>query len=234
MKKMILLFAIFGVILSGYSQTVLLEDDEPDRVFDETQWGPNRQYFGYWFWAYGLPVPIGSDSYLKLGTSGKFNFGYAYKLKTFSFMDIGAELSYNNCFFSLDENTMQSFDTIREWDKIRSFQNGLEAQMFLRFYLNPKRGNYFGPYVDLGFWANYHMNSGWLKKYKDDDIKLHQREYANSDFIPLTYGPYFSFGRNQISAFAQYNLSAVLSEDAVLDPMPDFVIGFKLNLYSAN
>lgn len=233
MKKYIISLSVLLVSLGGFAQTVLIQEDEPQRVYEETNWGPNRQYFGYWFYDYGFAIPTETKYDIKIGSSAHWNMGYAYKVKTLSFMDIGLEGSYSNYFFELNDAVRESFDTTRNWDKIRTFQNGVQGQAFLRFYLSPKRGNYFGTYLDLGFYADYHWKSGWYKKLKDDDLKIKQRDYANSDFVPLSYGPSIAFGRNQISAFAQYNLNAVLDENVTMNPMPKLIFGVKLNMYQA-
>lgn len=234
MKKILVAFIISFLAIPTFAQTILLQDTEPDRVFKETNWGPNRQHFGYWFIDYGMAIPTESKSDIQVASSGQWNFGYAYKMKVFKLMDFGLEISYNNVFMNLNENTRESFDTTRNWDKIRSFQNGLQANAILRFYLNPKRGNYFGPYIDLGFFANYNWGSGWYKEYKDDDLSILQTEYKNGDFSQIAYGPSFSFGRNQLAAFAQYNMNSILDKDVNLNPMPKLIFGVKMNLYSQN
>ena len=233
MNRYIITISLILASVGSFAQTVLIEEDEPQRVYEETQWGPNRQYFGYWFYDYGFAIPTEVKYDIRIGTSGHWNMGYAYKFKTLNFMDIGLEASYSNYFFELDKNPRESFDTVKNWEKIRTFQNGIQAQAFLRFYFSPKRGDYFGTYLDLGFYADYHMSSGWYKKIKNDDLKIKQKEFENGDFIPLSYGPAIAFGRNQITAFAQYNLNSVLAEQVNLNPMPQLIFGIKLNMYQA-
>lgn len=235
MKKILFVLVIFTLSITAlFAQTVLLQEDNPDRVYNETKWGPNRSHFGYWFINYGVPIPTSTDNCVRIAASGNWNFGYAYKLKMMKMMDVGMELAYSNSFYSLDENTRNDFDTSMNWDNIRSYQNGLKANVFFRIYLNPRRGNYFGPYVDLGMFADYSLGSGWMKKLKNDDLKIERREFSSDDFQQFAYGPTFSFGRNQLAMFAQYNLNSILSDDCSLPEMPGLIFGFKINMYSAN
>ncbi len=224
---------MIGLILPVASQTVVIEDDNPGDVYEETAWGPNEQHFGYWFVSYGLPVPITTDNNLKTAISGHLNFGYAYKHKLLSFVDIGAELSYSNYFYALDEPSRDALAPNKDWDKIRSKQNGMKANIFFRFYMSPRRGNYLGTYLDLGFYADYHMSSGWMYKLKDDFIKEKVSLKQNEDFETLTYGPSLAFGRDQFNFFAQYNITSVLTSKSTFPEMPAFVCGLKINMYSA-
>jgi hypothetical protein len=234
MKKILFLLLAGLIISPAFSQAVLIEENEPDRVYNETKWGPNRQHFGYWYWNYGFAIPTETKYDVKIAASGQHTLGYAYKIKALKFMDVGLKLAYSNKFYNLNENTIELFDTTRNWDKIRTFQNGIQSEMFLRFYLKGKRGNYFGPHIDLGFYADYHLKSGWYKRYKDDDIAINQTEYRNGDFNQLSYGPTFAFGVNSISAFAQYNLNSVLTNDVNLNPMPSLIFGVNFNLFAVN
>ncbi len=234
MKQTLLILFIGLISATAFSQAVIIEENEPDRVYKETKWGPNRQHFGYWFWNYGFAIPTEAKYDIKIASSGQSNFGYAYKIKTLKFMDVGLKLSYSNKFLNLNDNTIELFDTTKNWDKIRTFQNGMQAEAFLRFYLQSRRGNYFGPYIDLGFYADYHLRSGWYKRYKDDNLSIKQKEYRNSDFNQLSYGPTFSFGMNYISAFAQYNLNSVLTDEPTLNPMPSLIFGVNFALFSVN
>ncbi|MFO7790386.1 MAG: hypothetical protein R6V32_07430 [Bacteroidales bacterium] len=232
--KRIIIFPLFLLsIIVASAQTVILSEDDPERVYEETDWGPNKQHFGYWFVNYGVPVPVTTDNNLKISSSGHCNVGYAYKIKMFSFMDIAAELSYSNYFYALDEDARDSIDSGRSWDKIRTKQNGLKAAMYFRFYFNPSRGNYFGTYIDVGVYGDYHMGSGWLYKFKEDGFKEEISYRRDADFETFTYGPAFAFGRDQFVAFAQYNLNSVLSGNKNFPEMPRCIFGLQMNLYSA-
>lgn len=231
MKKYIFSLAVLLISLNTFAQAVLIEETEPERVYQKTKWGINRQHFGYWFLDMGFFIPTQAKYDIAIGKSTQWDFGYAYKIKTLKFMDLGLEASLSNNYLHLNKTARASFDTTRNWKKIKAFQNGIRGNIFLRFYLSPKRGNFMGTYLDLGFFANYHTSSSWVKKFKDKSIKIKQREYAKSDFMPLSYGPSIAFGRNQLSAFARYNLNSVLDDKVNLNPMPQLVFGFKFNLY---
>ncbi len=232
--KYFLSFILTISLLSHLSaQTVVLEDDDPKKVYEETDWGPNQQHFGCWFVNYGLPVPVNTESSLKTASSGHWNFGYAYKMKIFAFMDIGGELSYSNYFYALDASSRETIAPNKDWDKIRSKQNGMKANLFFRFYMSPRRGNYLGTYLDLGFYTDYHMSSGWMYKLKDDFIKEKVSLKQNEDFETLIYGPSLAFGRDQFNFFAQYNVNSVLTSKSSFPEMPAFVCGLKINMYSA-
>ncbi|MEA3447085.1 MAG: hypothetical protein U9Q98_01360 [Bacteroidota bacterium] len=235
MKHIAFLFVWMLILISAASsQTVVISEENPDRVYEETDWGPNKQHFGYWFVNYGLPVPLMTDNHLKTLSSGHWNAGYAYKIRMFSFMDVAAELSYSNYFYALNKDARE--DVIwpgQNWDKIRTKQNGLKASLFFRLYMNPKRGNYFGTYVDLGGFVDYHLSSGWVYKYKDDDYKRMLRVRHDDDFETFNYGPTVALGRDQFSLFVQYNMKDVIAGRSSYPDMPHFIFGLKINMYSA-
>ncbi|MGC9332037.1 MAG: hypothetical protein ACP5DZ_09225 [Bacteroidales bacterium] len=235
MKHIAILFAWMLILISAASsQTVVISEDNPARVYEETDWGPNKQHFGYWFVNYGLPVPITTDNHLKTMSSGHWNAGYAYKILLFSFMDVAAELSYSNYFYALNKDARE--DVVwpgQIWDKIRTKQNGMKASMFFRLYMNPKRGNYFGTYVDFGGFIDYHLSSGWVYKYKDDDYKRMLRVRHDDDFETFNYGPTVAFGHDQLSLFVQYNMKDVIARSSRYPDMPHFIFGLKINMYSA-
>lgn len=235
MKRILFFSAWLLIVISGASaQTIVISEDNPDRVYEETDWGPNKQHFGYWFVNYGMPVPITTENHLKTMASGHWNAGYAYKIRMFSFMDIAAELSYSNYFYALNKDARENviWPGI-SWDKIRTKQNGLKASMFFRLYMNPKRGNYFGTYIDVGGFVDYHLSSGWVYKYKDDEVKRMERIRHDDDFETFSYGTVFAIGRDQFSLFVQYNLQDVITGTTRYPDMPHFIVGLKLNLYSA-
>ena len=62
---------------------------------------------------------------------------------------------------------------------------------------------------------DYNLGSGFKYKRKDDNIKERISTKQNGDFEQITYGPSFSFGRNQLSLFGQYNIATVFNEDFV-------------------
>ena len=232
MKKLFAIILILCFTITAFSQAVLLSKTDPSDTYKETKWGPNKRHFGHWFVNYGLPIPTSSENNsLHTFRSGTWNLGYAYKIKVLKFMDIGLDASYSNHFYTYYYNKYSDGKT----SKLRTYQNGIKGNMYLRFHLNAHRGNFFGWYVDLGFYADSHIQSGIKEKAKEPRQKKYKTKTRDDDrFTPLTYGPTFALGFNQYSIFAQYNLEEVLTNKEYINGsnMPQLIIGIKLNLYS--
>lgn len=237
MKKRILtgcLLLLFGITVFG--QAVVISKENTQQKYEETKWGPNRSAFGYWQFNYGLPIPVTVDNNLKIASSSQLNFGYTIQKKLLSFSDVLFNLSYHNLSYRYNDATVENLGTVMNWDKYFAFQNGIEGGLALRFHLSPRRGNFLGTFVDIGLNASYNISSGFLKKDKDkgEGIRTQVRDKENAAFEALSYGPGIVIGRNQIAAFAKYNISNVMSDNAdnAFPDLPHLVFGIQLNLFS--
>lgn len=232
MKKYLIIIAAILLTVSAQAQTEILSDNYPTYPYKTKTFGPNRKHCIYFFSNYGLNIPTQNNFDINVIRSGQLNLGYGYKRKFTSFADLALEVSYNNNFHHLNKESREKFDTITEWKTIRTFQNGIQGNAFLRIYLTKKRGNYIGTFVDLGFFTTYHIKSGYHKYLKNKDIMIKQREYPKEIFTELNYGPSVSIGRNYFSVFAQYNLNSIYTDKVEKNPIPQLVAGVKLSIYS--
>ncbi len=222
------------------AQTVLLHEKISDYDFDVPKRGPNFRHFTHLFVGLSFYVPLEDDNQIdcRYGASTSFTVGYRYKLKIANFFALGADFSYTNDIFSLQQNNNKSFPNseIHRSEKLRF--NSLGADAFMRFNIG-RRGNVIGRFLDLGVYYNWvflskhvfrdklSINVGDNKTSGKQKIVLSDLNYIR-DF---NYGLKARLGINRFVITANYRLDELLNEKCTPLFLPRLNIGLEIGLH---
>jgi len=232
MKKILSLLAILLFSLTGFSQTIIMQDSNPMAPYEVKTQGPNLKNYGQWFIGFGAVTPVGAASDNTIfGKSLLFDLGYRYRYRVSNFFNTGFDLSYY-----LQGNRLNKSGMLKVYDGLvhgreNIIQNEFRLSPFLRFNLTPKRGNFLGTYVDLGGYVAWNF----LPVFRAVDTRTSNNEMLKytRQFDPMQkryeYGLTGRIGRNKLIVFAHYRLSDLLKNSSLPD-LPRLAAGVQFGL----
>jgi len=215
MKRFTIILSLFIYGLTGFAQTIVMQNTNPMQPYQEKKHGENRKHYNQGFISFGVVTPAGAksdDSYF--GKSFVFDFGFRYRYRVSNFLNIGNDLSYYIQGNRLDHSGMKKIYDGMVHDKENIIQNELRISPFIRFNLTPNRGNYLGTYVDF---AGY-LGWNFLPVFRAVDTGHNGNEEMayTRDFDPnqkrFDYGVTGRIARNKYLLFATYRLSDIMKK----------------------
>ena len=215
MKKIVILISIISFGLTGFTQTILLQNTNPMEPYQTKNNGENRKHFRQGFISFGVVAPVGAkndDTYF--GNSLVFDFGFRYRYRVSNLLNLGSDLSFYTQGNRLDHSGMHKIYDGLTHDRANIIQNEFRVSPFLRFNLTPKRGNYLGTYIDLGGYIGWNF----LPVFRATDTGHNGNEEMmyTRNFDPnqnrYDYGITGRIARNKLLLFATYRLSDIMKQ----------------------
>jgi len=235
MKIIIYISVLFFAFNSLNAQTVLLKETVPED-FSETDnnYGPNRGFFEYPYFNYGVNANIYShtnDPVMSIHpqSSPKLNFGtkYLFKLVSFSAIVFDFNMGFNQ--YKLQSN--QSYLLIDSTAKVKSakFQTfSIGGDLSLRFNLKPKRGNSIGKYIDLGGYIDWLWGRQFKTKYEGTIANYSVIAHKISSMNKYQWGLSAKYGGGIFGVFANYRLSNLLKQTDPSVILPRVTVGISI------
>ena len=232
MKKTILLIAVLLFTLTGFSQTIIMQDASPMEPYEVKTNGPNLKNYGHWFIGFGAVMPVGAQSDNTIfGKSLLFELGYRYRYRVSNFFNTGFDVSYYIQGNRLNHSGMEKVYDGMVHDRANIVQNELRFSPFLRFNLTPKRGNYLGTYIDLGGYIAWNFIP--VFRAVDNRSSYNEELKYPRQYDPMQkrneYGLTGRIGRNKLIVFAHYRISDLLKNSDLPD-LPRLAVGIQFGL----
>ena len=229
MKKTAILLALLALGLTGFAQTILMQNTNPMKPYQEKKEGENLKNYSQGFIGFGVLAPVGTthdDTYF--GKSFVFDLGYRYRYRVSNFIHIGNDLSYNIQTNRLDHSGMKKVYDKMTHDRETIIQNELRISPFIRFNLTPNRGNYLGTYLDLGGYFGWNFLPIFRavdKAHNGNEKVKYIRNFDPNQNI-YDYGVTGRIARNKNLLFVSYRLSDIM-KNKDLPELPRLSVGIQ-------
>lgn len=192
----------------------LIMEETVDPAPGNSLLGQNKRHFIETRLFYGLMVNQENHSYpVKLVGSGEFEAIVRYKLKINPILSTGLSASYLNQQFvtKKNNNLPDSLSPTRALFKI----NSIKPAAFIRFNIDPKRGNYLGKYIETGLYGvvSYSLKHVLVNKYEVMEEKGYRKSkeiLSGLNYLSrFQYGTYISIGFGNFEISYRYRISRI-------------------------
>ena len=237
MNKIILSYFIFlTAILGTQAQTILLEENVPENIGQENNYGQNLKKFGHYYINYEfiLGNQDSKGSEIIEGKSAIFAIGLRKKLKIKNWYSIGYDVSLNLKSFHLQQNKdTKTFPNSITHNTEKFLRNSVQLEIYNRLSLG-KRGNYIKYFFDLGTY----IESAYSRLYTIDKgvrqngiSATHKFYFTNLDFVNFyDYGAKARIGYNRFIMSASYRFSDLFKSNTYIE-LPRFALGIQIAFY---
>lgn len=230
MKKAAILLSILALGLTGFAQTIVLQNTDPMEPYKVKTKGPNLKNYSQMFLSFGIVTPVGAtndDTYF--GNSLVFDIGFRYRYRVSNFFNIGNDLSFYRQGNRLNHSGMQKVYDGMVHDRETIIQNELRISPFFRFNLSPNRGNFLGTYLDLGGYLGWNFLP--VFKAVDSGNSGNEKMKYTHNFDPTQnrydYGVTGRIARKKFLLFANYRLSDIMKKSEY-PSLPRLAAGIQL------
>ena len=233
-RGLVLLGLLAGALPAARAQQVLVQANVADDTV-KTTFGPNRRYFGYAYFGYGLlagPAGTGAAVHYGLG-SAELRAGGRLKVRFSQALALNADLGYAYQRYSLAQNGQKTIPTpsLHRSESLGLHQ--LYAELSLRLNYG-RRGNAVGSYVDLL------AGGGWLAATShttEDDpapgIGSIETTERGLPYLRRWWGGVGGrMGVDRYALTARYRLSSVFAPGHAAWPeLPRWTLGVEVGLF---
>jgi|GEM_PF-2434731 len=223
---------LFALLCCGSAsgQTYRIMLDSSDYVPKKKRWGRNMDnmvipYFQL-NWAIAPDQPGAATLWAQ---SFNFRLGVDYKRKITSWFSAGIKLQYalEDFYLRQDSNKVLP-DTVlhdAEWFNLQNFVAGA----FVRFNFDPRRGNHYGTYLELG--VNHVLAGGFFHSSKNklpggetEHVKISGLTYTN-----MNYGEvYGKLGWKHVAVVAYWRFTPLFKTGSGYPNLPTVKVGLEL------
>lgn len=215
MKKIFIILPLFIWGLTGFAQTIVMQNLNPMKPYQEKTQGENLKHYSHMFMGVGVVTPAGaSTDDIYFGKSLTFDIGFRYRYRVSNFFHIGNDITYYRQVNSLNRNGMHKVYDGANHDRESIIQNEFRISPFIRFNLTPKRGNYLGTYIDLGGYVGWNFIPVFkvVDKGNSGNVKMKYTRSYDPNQNRYDYGITARVARNKYILFATYRLSDIMKK----------------------
>lgn len=230
----ILLLSVINI--HSFSQHKVLMEEDVDLTDVISKNGPNERHFFRTRIFYGLGInPEGETLPVKTISSGEFEVFLRYKLKICSILSTGLSAGYISQRFPI-RSDQKSFPDQVIYDRQVFQVHSFKPSIFLRFNIDPRRGNYLGKFIEGGVFGTWSFNQKRIMVTRYDessesDIKKSREVQSGLDYIRKTqYGTYVSIGFANYELSYRYRISRFIDEEVYNYDFPANSLGLSIGL----
>jgi hypothetical protein len=227
---------IFFCIISSvvYSQNAVVIENHQERKPPETTWGANNKHFGHYQFRYLVVLPFFNSSNIEKSLlSGCLSFGYQYRYRLVKMFDIGTELTWENNYSTIVDDSVHLFVNSGSFNKLRTFQNGIRSSAFGRFVISDNTIRNLGWHIDIGAYGSYYPFYGIFMQSNNSQYKNRLREKQPNYLTYYDYGIFMRAGKNNLNFYTNFSLAGWIKNLQSIDYRRGTVrIGIQINLYA--
>jgi len=234
---LILFIAIIGSSLASRAQKVLME--QTTVVPSAVTFGPNEANYVNYVFQFGTLVGMG-DPKLPINDlfSNEVSTGFKYKRKFSGFFSAGVDLRYHYAAFNINQVDNKPVPDTVFWgkpvkhEKERFSTQGILVSGFLRFNLDPHRGNFMGYYLDIGGGIDLVLGKEYLAIDKKPDGSLVTTTIDNLPYMnTLNYYTFAKLGVDWVAVCFTYRMSTLFKTEYHFPEPPVCSVGIEINPY---
>lgn len=225
---------IFTLITTAALGQDIVLKQKPDKLYEESLYGPNKKHFMHLFLGMGFYLPGAESDAMNYWSTNTFHTGLRYKYKISNTFSTGLDLHYKNSTFNFNKET-QIIQDNRFYDKEKMIVHGVGSEYYFRINFDTDRGNYVGNFVDLGFYMEWLPWSRYITNNKSGASLYKEKEeiYKNLKRLEdFEYGISLKMAKNKYVLFINYRLSDLFDDKYGYVELPRATVGLLLGLHN--
>ncbi len=235
------LFTLLAFLILGlpatYAQDILLDEFPFDDDSRESRFGPNRRFYMHSYYYLGPIVGPHEGLSHQEGASKESGLGTRYKIRIASFFSFGFDLNFRYTSLRFPAGELNpAVDTLFTQDvrthlKSKLAWQGLGLGAYIRFNLDPWRGDILGAYIDVGAGPDIIVGKSFLLKDKQANSTRVKTRYNRFPYLNgHAYTAYAWIGYNSFGLGFSYRISDVFKEKYGMPEPPRFAVSLQLNI----
>jgi len=155
-RRFFLIITLTCLTFTLFSQHVIFRQTDADRTFEIPRQGPNRAQFSWIsFHFFGTDLMFGNSHCVRQRFANYQGLGWNRMYRINGVLSHGFGLGGHRQVHALHERGLNSELLEENWENGRLVYWGVNANYFLRFNFDPRRGNTLGRFLDVMIFGQY-------------------------------------------------------------------------------